>query len=165
MAGLTETSTWENEIYQLEITDPVEGGSGGISNTQGRQLANRTKWLKDQIIELFRFSPKNRGYFSGLDIGGSVGSLSVSGNITSATASVPSAGDSIITINLANSMGNTNYKVISTAQSLGSDINSDNDVSSGVFKIISATQFQIGFREIGTVVQNLRVHIDVISLD
>jgi len=49
MANLTETATWEAGIYQLEQTDLVIGGAGGISNTQGQQLANRTTWLKGQI--------------------------------------------------------------------------------------------------------------------
>ena len=50
MANLTETSQWVNGIYQLEITDPVEGGAGGVSNLQAKQLGDRTKWLKDQIF-------------------------------------------------------------------------------------------------------------------
>jgi microcystin-dependent protein len=49
MANLTETSTWEAGIYQIETTDPVLGGSSGIANQQGKQLANRTKYLKDQV--------------------------------------------------------------------------------------------------------------------
>lgn len=49
MANLTETALWEAGIYQLEQTDLVIGGAGGISNTQGRQLANRTAWLRQQV--------------------------------------------------------------------------------------------------------------------
>ena len=47
MANLTEASVFEPGIYQLETTDPVQGGSNGISNQQGKQLANRTRWLRD----------------------------------------------------------------------------------------------------------------------
>jgi len=47
MANVTETSTWETGIYQLETNDPVEGGAGGISNRQATELGNRTKWLYD----------------------------------------------------------------------------------------------------------------------
>ncbi|AIW21355.1 hypothetical protein F0267_26180 [Vibrio coralliilyticus] len=46
MAALEEKETWENEIYQLEETDPVKGGPNGIDNTPHRQLGNRTKALK-----------------------------------------------------------------------------------------------------------------------
>ena len=46
MAALLETDTWEPEIYQLEMSDPVEGGPDGVSNRQPRQLAARTRYLK-----------------------------------------------------------------------------------------------------------------------
>lgn len=49
MAGLVEVSQWEDEIYQLETTDPVEGGPDGIDNRQAKQLANRTQFLKDKF--------------------------------------------------------------------------------------------------------------------
>lgn len=49
MTNLVETSEWEEGIYQIETTDPVKGGSGGIANKQGQQLANRTVYLKEQI--------------------------------------------------------------------------------------------------------------------
>lgn len=50
MANLTETSTYEVGIYQLEELDPVQGGPTGISNLQAKQLANRTKWLYDNLL-------------------------------------------------------------------------------------------------------------------
>mgnify|MGYP003655554219 CR=1 FL=1 len=163
MADVTEVSVFDSGIYQLEINDPVEGGALGISNKQAKGLANRTRYLYDQIITLFKYAPKNIGYFTGLDVGGTQGNLSRSGNVTSATVTSTS-GNSFITVNLQVSMGNTNYIVESSVQSIGV-LNSDNDISKGVFKPISATQFQIAFREIDGVNQNLRVHIKVISLD
>lgn len=48
MADLVEVVNFEAGIYQLETTDPVEGGPGGIDNRQAQQLANRTAWLKSQ---------------------------------------------------------------------------------------------------------------------
>jgi len=48
MANLTDSSTWEPGIYQLETADNVLGGAGGTSNVQAQLLANRTKWLYDQ---------------------------------------------------------------------------------------------------------------------
>ena len=48
MANLTDSSTWEPGIYQLETGDSVLGGAGGTSNQQAQLLANRTKWLYDQ---------------------------------------------------------------------------------------------------------------------
>lgn len=49
MAYLTETSTWEEGVYQLEITDRVLGGPNGVSNKPLKDLANRTKYLYDQL--------------------------------------------------------------------------------------------------------------------
>lgn len=49
VANLTETETWEAGIYQLETSDPVQGGPGGIDNLQAQQLGNRTTWLKGQL--------------------------------------------------------------------------------------------------------------------
>ena len=48
MAYLPEENTYEAGIYQLELTDKVMGGADGISNLQGKQLANRTKYLKSE---------------------------------------------------------------------------------------------------------------------
>lgn len=43
---LTEEEIFEPGVYQLEMTDPVQGGPNGIDNLQAKQLANRTNWLK-----------------------------------------------------------------------------------------------------------------------
>ena len=52
MAYLPEENTYEAGIYQLELTDKVMGGANGISNLQGKQLANRTKYLKSETDKL-----------------------------------------------------------------------------------------------------------------
>lgn len=52
MADLTEIEQWDEGVYQLETTDPVEGGADGIDNKPNKALANRTKWLKKQLEEL-----------------------------------------------------------------------------------------------------------------
>lgn len=57
MAGLVETVQWEDEIYQLETTDPVEGGPEGIDNKQAKQLANRTAFLRQEHIKSMLFMP------------------------------------------------------------------------------------------------------------
>ena len=48
MANLSEAPGWSN-VYQLETTDPVQGGAGGISNIQAQALANRTAYLKARL--------------------------------------------------------------------------------------------------------------------
>lgn len=38
-----------DSVYQLETTDPVQGGPGGVSNQPNQQLLNRTEWLRARI--------------------------------------------------------------------------------------------------------------------
>ena len=45
MAYLNETSTWEPEIYRIQVYDPILGGAEGVVNIQPRQIGSRTKWL------------------------------------------------------------------------------------------------------------------------
>lgn len=49
MANLPETPDYAVGVYQLETSDPVLGGPGGIANRQSEQLGNRTAWLKAKI--------------------------------------------------------------------------------------------------------------------
>jgi len=49
MAKLTETDEFTEEVYQLEVTDFVEGGENGVDNKPHKALANRTRWLKSKI--------------------------------------------------------------------------------------------------------------------
>lgn len=49
MANLVESANWELGIYQLETSDPVEGGPNGIDNLQAKQLGNRTLKIKDTL--------------------------------------------------------------------------------------------------------------------
>ena len=49
MANVTESAEWLDGIYQLEQSDPVLGGPGGIANRQAEQLGSRTLYLKEQI--------------------------------------------------------------------------------------------------------------------
>ncbi|WP_240620752.1 phage tail protein [Pectobacterium versatile] len=46
MANLSEQENWIDGIYQLEVSDRVVAGPGGISNRQAEQLASRTAYLK-----------------------------------------------------------------------------------------------------------------------
>ncbi len=59
MANLPESSTFDAGVYQLETTDPVIGGPSGVSNTPLKNLANRTKYLKDHVDAIeANFAPK-----------------------------------------------------------------------------------------------------------
>ena len=49
MGKITEQSQWEDDVYLIEKQDKVLGGELGVINVQAKQLANRTKYLKDQV--------------------------------------------------------------------------------------------------------------------
>lgn len=139
MANVTETSTWENGIYQLETTDPVEGGSGGISNQQAKQLGNRTKWLYDAIAVINAWIANTKfllflrkGTYA---IGDAIGD------------------DSIRTITFA-SVGTSNYMVNGCLVSKSIDYNDDNDVIWTVREKTS-TSFKLCLKELAGEAQNL----------
>ncbi len=63
MASLPEVASWVEGIYQLETSDPVLAGPGGIDNRQATELGNRTAWLKQLILAL----QESMGDFAPLD--------------------------------------------------------------------------------------------------
>lgn len=160
MANVTETSTWESGIYQLETTDSVEGGSDGISNLQAKQLGNRTKWLYDQL-------PVKKGWVTGINPGsGNIGdSFSCSGDIASCVLNARQfqANRYLVTMS-SPSLSNTNYKVCMDCESMNSDSNWVNDTNFRVpiFKKISATQFYLIVDEdTSGFIQNMKIHFEI----
>lgn len=136
----TELNSIDTQI--CDALDSIDSTVLGLSNT------------------LLGLMPKNEGTFTGLNVGNSIGTLTVSGDISSAVASTTS-NNSIVTITLANAMANTNYDVTHTVQGLSADVNNDNDIGNMVFKIISPTQIQVAFKEVDANTQNIKVRIKV----
>lgn len=54
MANIAEVSEFTATVYQLATADPVEGGPGGVANSQAQSLANRTLFLKNQADAVWR---------------------------------------------------------------------------------------------------------------
>lgn len=50
MPNIEVLEQWD-DIYQLETTDPVQGGADGVDNLPHKNLANRTLWLKNNKAE------------------------------------------------------------------------------------------------------------------
>lgn len=105
--------------------------------------------------------PKNVGYISGLNISTS-STLTVSGNVVSAV--INDAPNTIITVTVQNAMPSMNYIVKSYVESMG-NLDVDNVAGNVVFKKINTTSFQISVTEYENVTQNLKIHLEVISLD
>ena len=59
MTNLLGTPTWD-DIYQLEVTDPAQGGPGGVMNRQAQALLNRTETLK-QSVQAIQLVPGAKG--------------------------------------------------------------------------------------------------------
>lgn len=59
MANQPEIDQFDSGVYQLEQTDPVLAGLGGVSNKPLLSLANRTKYLYNRIGEILGVS---KGY-------------------------------------------------------------------------------------------------------
>lgn len=195
MAAIPEINEFTAAVYQIEVNDPVEGGELGISNYQARALANRTLWLKnraddletaievvsdaldeevldriDAINAILPYLPKKRGYFFSLDIAGdSVGtSYTCGGGFTSAVVTQDGSFTTTVRVTMpGGTFPNTNYKVEIGLQALSGTLDTNSsDIFKPVYKIISATQFDIVFREADTgVSQDLKVHMDVYTLN
>lgn len=105
--------------------------------------------------------PKNKGYITGFNPG-SGGTLTVSGNIVSAT--ITNIPESIINVTVQNAMPSMNYIVKGYLESMGS-LDIDNVVGNFIFKKINTTSFQVSVGEWENVNQNLKIHLQVISLD
>lgn len=52
MSNLQEINQFDDGVYQIETTDPVLGGPNGIINAPFKALANRTRYLLNQIQAL-----------------------------------------------------------------------------------------------------------------
>lgn len=52
MANQPEIIQYDTGVYQLEVTDPVAGGVGGVANAPLLNLANRTAYLKKHVDDL-----------------------------------------------------------------------------------------------------------------
>jgi microcystin-dependent protein len=63
MANLSLAANWNAGIYQLETSDPVQGGPSGISNLQPKQLGDRTEWLKEKVDDLLAGNIQIRSVF------------------------------------------------------------------------------------------------------
>lgn len=125
------------------------GGNNGLMSASDKEKVNAAT------------KTKNIGGFSGLDVGGSSGTLTSFGDVTFATATA-SSNNSFITVSWQNPMPNVNYYVRIFVESSG-NIQLDNDINAPVFKVLSVSQAQIAIAEVGTVVQNLKIHLEAVA--
>lgn len=90
---------------------------------------------------------------------GSGTSASTSGYFTSASKSNPSGSESLITINFPD-LGTTNYTPMISITSLGTS-SDDNEIKVPLIKNITSSSFNVYFEETSSVVQNLRINVNI----
>lgn len=103
MGVIKETANWESNIYQIEPTDPVLGGENGPANTQAKQLANRTVYLKGQTDAINSEIKDARGTYANLN--GRITALQQS-RLRGTFDFNPDTGATVV-----HNIGNTNYVV------------------------------------------------------
>lgn len=161
-AGTIDTKATTPLVNKVAFARRVNGTDSSTylaTTTQNGLLSKEDKVIIDGIGA----SPiKNKGWVAGLDVSGTSGPLAVSGDFTSANASLI-AGVSVVNVILANNMIDTNYLCQMFIESQGV-ITNDNRIANIVFKPISINQFQFCIGETGSVLQNLKIHIKVEQL-
>lgn len=107
MGLLNESSTFEANIYQLETTDPLAGGpvttgtgtgggghGDGILNLATRQLANRTRWLRD-FLQAGTYAAGDLLYATGASTLARLG-IGAANRVLTSSGSAPQWSDSLI---------------------------------------------------------------------
>ena len=112
--------------------------------------------------------PTNRGWFSGLDVQGTVigTNLNIGGDITSATV-INTAIHSTISVFFATSMITANYIVkiyIESIPTNNQQISDNASILFPVFTVIDSNNVWIYIKDIQGV-QNLKFHVEAVSLD
>ena len=149
-SGLPEFIDFENVGQWKDETDAL--------NLAINALEAEDVSLQNQIDVLMASFPKNVGFISGVNLPVTSGSLTVGGNIVSATGT---ASDGILVI-MQNAMPNMNYYVRCIVESqLG--YSGDSQVAGSSFKKISTNQFYYIAAETGNATQNLKVHFEVVA--
>lgn len=155
MSNLTETATYELGVYQLETTDPVLGGPDGIDNLQAKQLANRTKYLKEHVdaLEDGTLVPsgiatedyvqnllEQRGFKQTVRVA-TTGDITLSGTQTIDGVSV-TTGNRVLVKNQTDASKNGIYVVSATAWTRALDANESEDVTAGMVVVVSEGTLQ-----------------------
>lgn len=169
MANLPEIDEFTVGIYQLELTDPVEGGPDGIDNKQAKGLTNRTLWLKNQLAAL---STTVSGFVAAIAaLTTRVTNLEAVQpktvfflrKTTVALGDFPNPGpDEKITISFPN-LGTSSYMVLPSLVSKSVNYDVDNDVILTI-KNKTPTSFDLCGKEVSNNVQNLDLDYIIIPL-
>ena len=74
MTDISEKARWQESIYQIKRGDEVSGGRNGIANIQASQLADRTRFLKENLDSI-RDGKESTFYISDNDPDGTIAGI------------------------------------------------------------------------------------------
>jgi hypothetical protein len=161
-AGTSDLVSTTPLVNKVTFARRVNGADSGTYLSSASQNGLMSISQYNQLAGLS--GVRNRGWFSGLDVGGS-GSLPTSG-YTSAVATAgatPGDDESFVLVTMPVAMDNLNYRVECFPQSEGS-IGNDNEISGIIFRPVSTTQFTVSLRGLNVALQSLKIHMDVRQL-
>jgi hypothetical protein len=162
LEGTIDTKATTPRSNALAFVERVNGASSGDSLATALRNGLYPKEHFAIVAGLAASPIKNIGTFT-IDVGGATGSLPRTGDVTSATAEYNGSTYQVV-VNLANAMSSTSYFVRVHLESLSSNMGSDNNVFTPVFKIFSTSQLKMSFRESANGTQSLKVHVEVVQL-
>ena len=149
--------------FRSAFLNYVLGTNSGsnLANSSRNGLYPRTHF---NIVENLTASTTQTGFVTFGDIDrNSVGTNHpVGGDVESSIIQDRTGDGDIALVRLRNSMPSNNYFVRTHIESLG-DIQADNDLHPIVFKVISASSFQIYVEESSGGLQNVRIHLEIVE--
>lgn len=151
MANQPETGVWQTGVYQLEPTDPVDGGLGAVSNLPLLQLADRTLFLRGRVDQLEAGTTVPPGIATEGFVTGQINRLAFKAPVRAATTAnitlsgtptidgvALSVGDRVLVKNQGTASQNGVYVVASGAWARANDFNENTEVFAGVLVIATA---------------------------
>lgn len=178
-----------SELFYLKKASQTEENNGAIDTVATTPLVNKTAFIRRvngadsntylatslqngiypkehfEFVDSFINPIRNKGWVGSINVGFSSGALPINGDFTLAVASSVSGTypETFITVTMANAMDNIDYLVKMYVES-ESSLGNDNDLLCPVFKKISTTQFQIGIAEVNSIINSVKIHIEVVQL-
>jgi hypothetical protein len=187
MADFVSLDSMVSDLFFLKKASQAEENAGTIDTKGTTPFSNKTVFQRrvngadsplylatasvDGLYPKAHFSivssltsARNKGWFSGLNVGAGATSLSVNGQFSSAQQeAVVENGSSSILVTMANAMDNTDYEVSISVESQGA-VYDDLDSYSHVFRPVSTTQFRVYFSKSSNQTTSLKVHLTVNQL-
>jgi hypothetical protein len=144
-------------MNKAEIQALIEENLADFSNI----IPERHREVENAILDYID-KPINFGTIQGIDVAGSIGSLTVTGDISACIASIPVSQVSKLLVTFDNEMPTVNYYVRMQVKCNSADILTDSAIGYPVFKVISTTQIEVVIGENTGGVQNLTLILEAL---